>query len=50
MSLYKIANIEKLLEQLNDEADFQRESLHNKQYAQGIEYCVKKIQEILEST
>jgi hypothetical protein len=47
---YKITSIEKLLEHLEDEADFQRESLHNEQYAQGIEYCTKKLIEIIEST
>ncbi len=50
MSSYKIANIEKLLEHLEDEADFNRESLKNVQYAQGIEYCIKKLREIVEST
>jgi len=47
VSTYKIASIEKLLEELQDEADFQRESLHNKQYAQGIEYCTQKLSEAL---
>jgi hypothetical protein len=45
---YKIASIEKLLKQLDDEADFQRESLRNEQYAQGIEYCTKKLKEIID--
>ncbi len=47
---YKIANIEKLLKQLDNEADFQRESLHNEQYAQEIEYAIEKVKEILDST
>lgn len=50
MSPYKIANIEKLLEQLDDEADFYRGSLSNEQYAQGIEYAIKKVKEIIDST
>jgi len=37
-----------LLKVLKDEADFQRDSLHNNQYAQGIEFCIEKIKEILD--
>jgi len=48
MITYKIASIERLLKQLDNEADFQRESLHNEQYAQGIEYCTQKLKEIID--
>jgi hypothetical protein len=49
MSSYKIANIEKLLEELKMKVDFNRLILKNEQYAQGIEYCIKKLQEILDT-
>jgi len=49
MSSYQKEVIKLLLQQLQDEADFNRESLRNEQYAQGIEYCIQKIQEIIDS-
>jgi len=46
---HKIPEIQKLLNQLEDEI-FSFRITHNEEYAAGIEHCVRKIREIIDTS
>jgi hypothetical protein len=47
MKQYRIAEIEKLIKELENEEDFSRKN-RNVQYAEGISYCIERLKMVLE--
>lgn len=48
-SSHKIPEIQKLLKELEEEANYESIENHNTQYAFGIDHCIEKIREIIDS-
>jgi hypothetical protein len=46
---HKIPEIQKLLKELKEEIDLESCENHNTQYALGIDHCIEKIREIIDS-